>query len=62
DGCDALFGPKGKEQGEIRGVINAVDLFTRCYATKLETGTLGDIGKLVPCLNVVMIFLGVCII
>jgi len=25
-------------------------------------GFLGDIGKLVPCFNLVMIFLGVCII
>ena len=37
-------------------------IFTRCYATKFYTWVLGDIGKLVPCFNLVMIFLGVCII
>ena len=37
-------------------------IFTRCYATKFYTWILGDIGKLVPWVNLVMIFLGVCII
>ena len=37
-------------------------IFTRCYATKIYTWILGDIGKLVPCFDLVMIFHGVCII
>ena len=37
-------------------------IFTRCYATKFYTWILSDIGKLIPWFNLVMIFLGVCII
>jgi len=37
-------------------------IFTRCYATKFYTWILGDIGKLVPCFDLVMIFHGVCMI
>ena len=35
---------------------------TKCYATSFHAWEMGDIGKLVPFFDLIMIFLGVCMI